>query len=52
MTISGGGDEMAEAKLVADQMMKRPPGWLQAILEALWEVIKIEIDTWFGRLRR
>ena len=43
---------MAENKYVSYQKTKRPPGWLQAILEALWEVIKIEIDTWFGRLRR
>jgi len=37
---------------VAKPAKRLPPAWALAVLEALWEVIKNELDAYLTRLRR
>ena len=41
-----------EPTVIRKEKGREMPGWLLAIIEQIWEVIKIELDTYFGRIRR
>jgi hypothetical protein len=43
---------MSEARLVSDVVKKAKPAWLVALLLAIWEVIKNELDAYLERLQR
>jgi hypothetical protein len=43
---------MNEARLVTECVAKQKPAWLVALMFAIWEVIKNELDAYLERLRR
>ena len=43
---------MSEARFVTETVTKQTPAWLVALIFAVWEVIKNELDAYIERLRR
>jgi hypothetical protein len=43
---------MNEVRLEMETVTKQTPAWLVALILAVWEVIKNELDAYIQRLRR